>query len=226
MSNDSDSAATKPAGTTNQTPADTATSEPLPRLPLRNPGLAALLAWLVPGLGHAYQGRYAKAALFAVCILGLFVWGQIMAHGHAVYYRWDHEEWRAQLLAQVGVGTLALPALLPERFRDALPKTLPRGLVDYGRMPKPDVLDDLHRNVGRRIHLASVFTVIAGLLNFLVIFDAWDGPALYALEVKHLNRRRNGNNDAPAADKSEPETAPAPAASETSTAQAAEAATA
>ena len=36
---------------------------------LRHPGTAAFLAWLWPGAGHVYQGRYAKGALFMICIL-------------------------------------------------------------------------------------------------------------------------------------------------------------
>ena len=38
------------------------------RIDLRNRPLAALLAWLVPGAGHFYQGRHAKGVLFLVCI--------------------------------------------------------------------------------------------------------------------------------------------------------------
>ncbi|MDA1040181.1 MAG: hypothetical protein O3A37_07845, partial [Planctomycetota bacterium] len=35
---------------------------------LRNPLLAAVLGWLVPGLGHLYQGRLFKGRLFLVTI--------------------------------------------------------------------------------------------------------------------------------------------------------------
>ena len=42
---------------------------------LRNPYLAALLAWLIPGAGHFYQRRRAKGALFCICILGTFLFG-------------------------------------------------------------------------------------------------------------------------------------------------------
>ena len=36
---------------------------------------AAFLAWLIPGAGHIYQGRYAKGLLFMVCILSTFIYG-------------------------------------------------------------------------------------------------------------------------------------------------------
>ena len=39
-----------------------------PSVELKDPMIAALLAWLIPGMGHFYQGRFAKAILFFVCI--------------------------------------------------------------------------------------------------------------------------------------------------------------
>lgn len=67
---------------------------------LKEPGLAAFLAWLVPGLGHWYQGRTAKAILYFVCIMGLFGYGVYLSssnekcrdstgtigYGRAVYF--------------------------------------------------------------------------------------------------------------------------------------------
>lgn len=55
-----------------------------PRIPLRDPWLAALLGWLVPGLGHFYQGRTFKGTIYSVCILGLFLSGWAMADWSAV----------------------------------------------------------------------------------------------------------------------------------------------
>ena len=43
-----------------------------PRIPLKHPLAAGLLAFLVPGAGHCYQGRYFKAVVYFVCITGLF----------------------------------------------------------------------------------------------------------------------------------------------------------
>ena len=42
---------------------------------LRNPLLAAVLAWLWPGAGHLYQRRYGKGALLMVCILITYFFG-------------------------------------------------------------------------------------------------------------------------------------------------------
>ena len=61
---------------------------------LKDPALAGFLAWLVPGLGHLYQGRRAKAALFFVCIMGTFIYGcylggsKELGWGRVVYFSW------------------------------------------------------------------------------------------------------------------------------------------
>ena len=39
---------------------------------LKDPVVAAFLAWLIPGAGHLYQGRIGKGLLFMTCILGTF----------------------------------------------------------------------------------------------------------------------------------------------------------
>ena len=88
-----------------------------PRIQLRDPWLALILAFVLPGLGHAYQRRYLKAAIFFVCISGLFCWGMGIAEGKAVYYRPFRGELAGQrkefigYLAQVGIGLPALPAI-------------------------------------------------------------------------------------------------------------------
>jgi hypothetical protein len=89
---------------------------------LKDPRLAAFLAWLLPGLGHVYQGRTGKGVLFFVCILGTFVYGMWLGGGRVVYAsstqvlaskfpfisREFAERW--QYACQVGVGVCALPA--------------------------------------------------------------------------------------------------------------------
>ncbi|HJQ79780.1 MAG TPA: DUF6677 family protein [Lacipirellulaceae bacterium] len=89
---------------------------------LKDPRLAAFLAWLLPGLGHVYQGRTGKGVLFFVCILGTFVYGMWLGSGRVVYAsstqvlaskfpflsREFAERW--QYACQLGVGVCALPA--------------------------------------------------------------------------------------------------------------------
>ncbi|MDB4733034.1 hypothetical protein OAF42_01190 [Planctomicrobium sp.] len=54
------------------------------RINLKNPVIAGVLAYLIPGAGHFYQGRKFKAVVYFVCILGLFFSGMAMADWKAV----------------------------------------------------------------------------------------------------------------------------------------------
>ncbi len=78
--------------------------------------MAAFLAWLIPGLGHLYQGRIAKAVLFFVCIMGIYVYGVYLGgnselgYGRAVYFAFRDDEWRLNYICQIGVGLPSLPA--------------------------------------------------------------------------------------------------------------------
>ena len=97
---------------------------------LKDPALAALLAWLIPGLGHWYQGRRAKAVLYFVSIMGLFSCGVYLSssnqpcrngggkigYGRAVYFAWQREDHHLAYLCQIGVGLPALPAIV-QAFR-------------------------------------------------------------------------------------------------------------
>src|ERR1700754_3289915 len=83
---------------------------------LKDPRLAAFLAWLIPGAGHIYQGRTGKGILFFVCIVGTFFYGMYIGGGHVVYAstadvfsRQFLDRW--QYVCQLGVGLPALPAL-------------------------------------------------------------------------------------------------------------------
>jgi hypothetical protein len=81
--------------------------------------IAAVLAYLVPGAGHFYQRRYFKASIYSICILGVFFWGCALGEAKAVHVRWDKQarggsprQRTLGYLAQVGVGTPALAALV------------------------------------------------------------------------------------------------------------------
>src|SRR5947209_17608647 len=63
-------------------PSSAAPSTPAAPLPPRicNP-LAALLSYLVPGLGQISQGRVGKGVLFFCCIYALFFYGTLLGSG-------------------------------------------------------------------------------------------------------------------------------------------------
>ncbi|MSR59561.1 MAG: hypothetical protein EXS05_18280 [Planctomycetaceae bacterium] len=89
-----------------------------PRVNLKNPVLAAALAFLVPGLGHFYQRRIFKGVLYSVCILGTFFTGLSIGHGQTVYFNWQSSENRTYAyLCQFWVGLPALPALAQSQMR-------------------------------------------------------------------------------------------------------------
>ncbi len=160
--------------------ADVSAASPTSRtiVDLRNPYVAGFLAWLVPGLGHLYQGRRGKAALYAICILGLFFTGFILGEGKIVLWRWinpmqDSESFQPWYLGQFWAGIAALPALIQATLTHYGRPTMFGGFMAE---PPMEVLNGLHQR-GKLIEIGKIYTTIAGLLNLLAIFDAYEGPA-------------------------------------------------
>ena len=162
---------------------------------LKDPALAAFLAWLIPGLGHWYQGRIAKGILYFVCILGTFSYGVYLGGnselgwGRVVYVSFRPGDMRLPYLCQVCVSLPALPALVQaNRVRNGkeplaggfmAPPSLAGGgfdrFGDRDRNEQPTI-HALHKELHRYFELGTVYTMIAGLLNVLAIYDAWGGP--------------------------------------------------
>ncbi|MFP6752017.1 MAG: DUF6677 family protein [Pirellulaceae bacterium] len=155
---------------------------------LRNPYLAALLAWLCPGAGHLYQRRYGKGILFLVCILSTYIFGFTIGGGHVVYASWVKNDRRWQYGCQVGVGLPALPAIVQNR----LERSPEREPIANGIMAPPSRIDAKgmdqlalwHAEYGSMFELGTLYTMVAGLLNIIVIFDAYAGPVILNYPVK------------------------------------------
>ena len=158
---------------------------------LRNPYLAALLAWLCPGAGHLYQRRYGKGVLFLVCILSTYFFGFAIGGGHVVYASWVKNDRRWQYACQVGVGLPALPAIVQNRLernkeKDPIANGImapPHATEDaHGRLEidgkRMDQLALWHAEYGTMFELGTLYTMVAGLLNIVVIFDAYAGPVI------------------------------------------------
>lgn len=80
--------------------------------------VALVLAVLVPGLGHLYQGRILKGLIYFFGILGLFVWGVKLGEGVVVYNLPERGTSRRITLhyaAQLGAGAIAYPALWQQK---------------------------------------------------------------------------------------------------------------
>jgi TM2 domain-containing membrane protein YozV len=157
---------------------------------------AAVLSYLVPGLGQIYQGRIGKGLLFLVCLYGLFFYGMYLGHGSNVYlpdtvtknpaantfklppllanlYN------RLQFAGQVWIGVAAWPAVWQYYHYD----TRPESSTIFGkfqRQPDETVINQMQVQSGKRWDLGWVYTVIAGVLNILVIYDALAGPTFLA----------------------------------------------
>lgn len=167
--------------------------------PVKLDFLAAILSYLIPGMGQVYQGRVGKGLLFFFSLYLLFFYGQWMGHWKNVWlpdakllpptdisirgiFTWDLRglpkdlAYRPQFLGQFWIGIAAWPACIQYK---AAEKNNPAGLPvigTYQRTPSDEELNDLIRNHDNRMDLGWVFTVIAGALNLLVIYDAFAGP--------------------------------------------------
>ena len=152
---------------------------------LRDPLVATFLAWLWPGAGHLYQQRYGKAILFMACILSIFFFGFAIGGGRVVYASWKKEDRRLPYLCQICIGAPALPALV-QNYR----VTRGRTALFNGVMAPPRHVNQEHRDELAEWHekyqfeLGTVFTMIAGLLNVLAIYDAGAGPVFTPPDTK------------------------------------------
>lgn len=106
---------------------------------------AAILTWLVPGLGHFLLGRRGKGILFFVMITTLYVWGMVLSdflnvnqERHPIYFIAEAFYGLATLVAMVATQSLRIESFNP--FHDV-------GLL---------------------------FTATAGLLNIVVIVDIYE----------------------------------------------------
>jgi hypothetical protein len=153
---------------------------------------AALLSYLVPGLGQIYQGRYGKGILFMVSLLGMFFLGQAMGNWQNVYIQTSDGGQnnprgpgtvgalfnRLHFAGQVWIGVAAWPALW-QHFGGPNPfdKTDYPTLHNFQKMPNEDDVNHFLVNADKTPDLGWVYTVVAGMLNLLVIYDAYVGPA-------------------------------------------------
>lgn len=160
---------------------------------LRNPAVAAVFAWLLPGAGHLYQGRTRKGWMFMACILTTYFFGFAIGGGHVVYASWVKGDKRWHYLCQVPVGVVSFPAMVQGqimRNHTNVVHGLPRTDLEYepilgGLMAPPrrplidgqnDELAKWYEEAGAGYEMGTWYTMIAGLLNVLVIYDAFRGP--------------------------------------------------
>lgn len=179
------------------------------QIDLKNRALAAFLAWLVPGAGHWYQGRKSKGVLFCVTILLTYFIGFAIGGGHVVYASWVPGDKRWHYACQLGAGVVTLPALLQTKRLNSFTdfSQIPAGITDpnYEPMwggwmapPRRPVVEDRaddtaawYARWGAGYEMGTWYTMIAGLLNILVIYDAYSGP----LSTPISGRKRDDEDD-------------------------------
>lgn len=175
-------------------------------LNLRNRRWAAFLAWLIPGAGHCYQRRYVKAGIFFFSIASSFLLGWLISGRNCVYASWNSTEKRWQFVLQAGIGLPAAPAALQAwRVRSGNPPFLDGFMLGPQH---PRELDGWHSQTASGFDMGTLYTMIAGLLNILAIFDAYAGPL--APPVPRNKRDESASSDPSAADGSKPQSAISP----------------
>jgi hypothetical protein len=159
--------------------------------------LAGVLSYLVPGLGQISQGRVGKGLMFMVILLGMFFLGQAMGQWRnvfmppvepnegnpirkpliSVYNRWH-------FAGQFWIGIAAMPAIwqfydmpLPSEEQSPFWHNFQRAPRSFGEEQELNVF---YTNSDKTPDLGWVYTVVAGMLNILVIYDAVMGPAFIA----------------------------------------------
>jgi hypothetical protein len=166
-------------------------------LPQRNfSPIAGLLSYLVPGLGQIVQGRIGKGLLFMVCLYFLFFYGEYLGNWRNVYITEGLQQQvpgrgrlleavadRARFFAQFWIGIAAWPALVQHFTENPMDQEHPY-LGNYQRRPNERELNTELRNSDKSPDLGWMYTVIAGVLNILVIYDALAGPAHNSLSTR------------------------------------------
>jgi len=149
---------------------------------------AAILSFLIPGLGQIYQGRLGKGILFMVCLLGMFFLGQAMGQWQNVYLPRDDGAGRQlnfagsvmqrwHYMGQFWIGIASFPALWQfHRSPDLMVPENPPIWHNFQKAPNDDKLNEFLVSSDKSPDLGWVYTVIAGMLNLLVIYDAYAGP--------------------------------------------------
>jgi hypothetical protein len=109
--------------------------------------LLCLAAWAIPGAGHLWLGRRAKGLIFLVAITLMFAIG-LAVHGRLFPFDFSEPFVGLMAVADAGVG-------LPYFIANALGAStgdVTAATYEYG----------------------NTFLIVAGLLNLLVVIDAYD----------------------------------------------------
>lgn len=117
---------------------------------------AVVAAWLVPGAGHLILGRIGRGVLFFLVLIGAFItglaiqgrlyWPTVADPPSILHYDLITVLWT---FAQIGSGLCYVGSYV----------------MGFGTTPHPEAAT---------FEYGNTFTFLAGLLNYLVVLDAFD----------------------------------------------------
>jgi hypothetical protein len=110
-------------------------------------GWICVLAWAVPGAGHLWQGRWSKGVVFLIALPVMFGLG-LALHGRIFPFDFSEPLVALAAIADLGIGVMYF-------------------LVNAAGYGAGEV-------VAVTYEYGNAFLVVAGLLNMLVILDAYD----------------------------------------------------
>ncbi|MBI1373935.1 MAG: hypothetical protein GC159_14525 [Phycisphaera sp.] len=122
--------------------------------------VVALVAWLVPGLGHLLIGRRDRAVILAATIYGMFIAGLFMG-GIDVIDPVGDRLWFG--VGQVHAGALAIGVAGVRMAMDVKAEAAPYG--------SPEAVPEYQPSVGRVNELGTLYCALAGGLNLLCVLD-------------------------------------------------------
>ena len=124
------------------------------------------LAWMIPGMGHILLRRYRRGIAFLVVIIFLFFWGLDLG---AKIYHYEAQQPLSffAMIAQFGMG---------------VPYFIGRAIANFARLHPGGMFYHFAENFrfgdgfieGITFEYGNTFAIISGLLNYLVILDAYD----------------------------------------------------
>ena len=142
--------------------------------------ITLVIAWLIPGAGHVYQGRLVRGIIIFVTISALFWTG--VGLGGVATVDYDRERWWfiADMFAGVHglVGWYRYRRLTQEfaRRHGAMPTPDSSGYQSRQEEFQEELEDYLAKNqlalVAPTETVARAYAGVAGLLNLMCIFDA------------------------------------------------------
>jgi hypothetical protein len=130
--------------------------------------VAGLLSYLVPGLGQIVLGNWSNVYIPDTASANNP--SRLLPRPVANLYN------RLHYVGQFWIGVAAWPAIWQYNHFDPRQDSGPL-FGKFQRTPPEEEINTMQRDSDKRWDLGWIYTVIAGVLNILVIYDAFAGPA-------------------------------------------------